>query len=99
MFEAAISPCVADAGSPGALRTLDWGELVARLSAARDLRAIFARAAAAPASFAPLAASELVVRAHGERDVNPDALAAGKAPRATAFAHAAQAEFGDREGQ
>jgi hypothetical protein len=57
MFEAAIKPAVAEAGE--FLRPLDWGELVARFGATRDMRALVGRAAAGGNSFAARASSGL----------------------------------------
>ena len=44
MFEGTIIAASAKPGAANALRPLDWPEIVARLAAARDLRAMLARA-------------------------------------------------------
>jgi hypothetical protein len=92
MFEAAILPVAAT--SRGALRPLDWGELVARLAAARDLRTLLLRSAGHPASFAAGAATLLA--GGGEPGVNLDALGGGKAAAAINAAAAGEAVMGDQ---
>ncbi|KPP95451.1 hypothetical protein [Erythrobacter sp. HL-111] len=67
-----------------ALRAIDWGELNARLGAARDLRVLLRRDAklnieATAASFGDAAARYFAALEHGERPVNPDDLEARKA--------------------
>jgi len=68
---------------------LQWGDLVARLAAARELRAeLAASAAGALASFDADSARHLASQHEGfrtgneERDVNPDDLGNGKWPAA-----------------
>ena len=92
MFEAAIMPAVVSAGD--ALRPLDWGELVARFAAARDLRSLVARSAGNAGSFVSGAAMLRV--SQGERPINLDALGRGKAPAAIFAAAAGQADVGDQ---
>ncbi len=62
-----------------ALRALEWGELTARLNAARDLRLLLRTESQAPieavaASFGDAAASYFALLDDGEPAVNPDAL-------------------------
>ncbi len=71
MFEAAILPATVDSGA--VLRPLDWGELVARFAAARDLRALVARPRGTGNSFAARAMAGLP-HEHGKPTVNLDAL-------------------------
>jgi hypothetical protein len=88
MFEAAIMPAVVSSGD--ALRPLDWGELVGRFAAARDLRSLMARPAGTAGSFVSGAAR---LR---EPTVNLDALGRSKAPAAIFVAAAEQADVGDQ---
>jgi hypothetical protein len=61
-----------------------WSEIVARLSAARDLRRVLAfRAPAVPGSFAPQSACRMAAREQGIRAVNPMDLGNRKANGAT----------------
>lgn len=67
-----------------ALRAIDWGELNARLGAARDLRQLLRRDAQSniepnAASFGDAAARYFAALERGERPVNPDDLEARKA--------------------
>ena len=67
-----------------ALRALEWGEITARLNAARDLRLLMRHEAGAPieavaASFGDAAASYFALLDHGQPDVNLDALGQSKA--------------------
>jgi hypothetical protein len=67
-----------------ALRALEWGEITARLNAARDLRLLMRHEARPPieavaASFGDAAASYFALLDHGEPDVNLDALGQSKA--------------------
>lgn len=92
----ACGPSVGDAltqDSPAwragdALRAVEWGELTARLNAARDLRLLLRTESQAPieavaASFGDAAASYFALLDHGEGHVNLDALGQSKAFRAT----------------
>ncbi len=76
MFEAAIQPATLDSGA--ILRPLDWGELVARLSAARDMRALLTRPTSDASSFGARALAGLPHDSlggdQGEPGVNLDAL-------------------------
>lgn len=92
MFEAAIMPAVARQGD--ALRPLDWGELVARFAAARDLRSLVARSAGNAGSF--VAGAGMLRAADGQRPVNHNALGRGKAPTAISVAAAGEADVGDQ---
>ena len=95
MFEAANSFRLPEPGAEGALRTLDWAEIVARLGAVRDLRAVLARPVVAGGGFVPQAAAG-IARA-SERGVNLAALAGGKWADATIAATAGSAGNGDRD--
>lgn len=71
-----------------ALRALEWGEITARLNAARDLRLLMRHEARAPieavaASFGDAAASYFALIDDGQPDVNLDALGQSKAFDAT----------------
>jgi len=92
MFEAAILPAVVPTGD--ALRPLDWGELVARFAAARDVRGMLARSAQGAGSFASGAAD--LGWGREERPVNLDALGRGKSPAAIFVATAEEADVGDQ---
>lgn len=66
-------------GAGGALRAVEWGELTARLNAARDLRLLLRTESQAPieavaASFGDAAASYFALLDHDEPDVNRDDL-------------------------
>lgn len=68
-----------------ALRAVEWGELTARLNAARDLRLLLRTESQAPieavaASFGDAAASYFALLDDSEPDVNPDALVQSKGP-------------------
>jgi hypothetical protein len=76
MFEAAFPPRAPDLAPEGALRPLYWSEVVARLAATRDLRAVLARPLASGGGFAPQTASGIA--GERERGVNLAALATGK---------------------
>lgn len=96
MFEGAITPPLAGNEGAAGLRRVDWHELVARLSAARDLRSALARPVGR-ASFAPDSAAGLTRGVDGERGVNRDALACSKRHHAIRAGGAAEAAAGDRE--
>lgn len=71
-----------------ALRALEWGELTARLNAARDLRLLLRTESHAPiepaaASFGDAAASYFALLDHSEPAVNLDALGQSKGLGAT----------------
>lgn len=66
-----------------ALRAVEWGELTARLKAARDLRLMLRTETQAPieaigASFGDAAASYFALLDDSEQGVNPDALEQSK---------------------
>ena len=64
------------------LHAMTWGELVARLGAARDFRRIAAvRHHAGEGSFDPSSAFRLAVLGGGQPPINPFALGNGKAGR------------------
>ncbi len=74
-------------GSANALRAVEWGELTARLNAARDLRLLLRTESQAPiesaaASFGDAAASYFALLDHDEPAVNRDALEHMKVPGA-----------------
>ena len=99
MFEGPI-PSVSPAGpaEAGALNAVGWPELVAKLAAARDFRAVMAGAQRGSlASFAPHAARALAGREFGERPVNPDGLGRGKVRGANTAASVDDAGECDRE--
>ena len=95
MFEAANTFRMPEPGAEGALRTLDWAEIVARLAAVRDLRAVLSRPALAGGGFVPQAAAGIA--GVGEPAVNLAALAGGKWVDATTVATAGSAATGDRD--
>jgi hypothetical protein len=97
MFEGKIIKPVTEPATPGALRAFDWQELVARLSAARDVRAMFARPLVAGASFHPQFAAGIAASPHDEPPVNFAALACVKWPAVTGRGSADKAGIGDRE--
>ena len=67
-----------------ALRPLSWGDLVARLSAARDLRSSDeAPNQGGEASFDAGSARRIAAHHNGKHDVNPDVSANGKGPAGT----------------
>jgi hypothetical protein len=68
-----------------ALRPLSWGELVSRLSAARDLRASLPPASAGEGSFDASCARRIAAHHNGNLVVNPADSSNGKAPQGTAF--------------
>jgi len=96
MFEAAISPAIAATGAPEALRPLEWSELVARFTAARDLRAVLVRAGACAASFAARAEAGLQRFDAGQPDINLGALGGFKTPEAITVATVEEAAKGDQ---
>jgi hypothetical protein len=97
MFEPAFSsPAAADAPQ-GSLRRLDWDEIVARLAATRDLRALLARPVVQGGGFVPQTAAGIAGTIAGERGVNFAALATGKCTDTTIAAVARQAGHGDRD--
>jgi len=97
MFEGTITAASAAPGAESTLRSLDWPEIVARLAAGRDLRAVFARPLVAGGSFAPRAVAGIARAGPEKRSINFDALAGGKWPAATTSASAPAVGFGDRD--
>jgi len=68
----------------GALRPLDWGDLVARFSQVRDLRMLPGRLdEAGEASFDAGSARRIAAHHNGKQDVNPDVSGNGKDPAGT----------------
>lgn len=96
MFEGAFTSPPAGSDAAAGLRRIDWHELVARFSAARELRAALARPVGG-ASFAPLSEAGLSKSPDEERGINREALASGKRRDAISAGGAAQAAIGDRE--
>ena len=69
------------------LRPLSWGDLVARLSAARDLRASYQGAGeTAEGSFDASSARRVAAHHNGKHPVNLDDLSNGKGPEGIAKA-------------
>ena len=76
-----------------ALRPLSWGDLVTRLSAARDLRSsLDGGAAGGEASFDAGSARRIAAHHNGKHDVNPDISGNGKSPAGRALRAADGAE-------
>lgn len=72
-----------------ALRPLSWGDLVARLSAARDVRASYDGVGeAGEASFDAGSARRIAAHHNGKQDVNHDVSGNGKGHAGTASAAA-----------
>ncbi len=83
-----------------ALRAIEWGELTARLNAARDLRRVLRRDSrvnidATAASFGDAAATYFQSLGESERPVNPVALEPSKAWCATIRKPDGEAATGD----
>ncbi len=95
MFEAANAFRLPEPGAEGALRALDWPEIVARLAAVRDLRAVLARPVLVGGGFVPQAAAGIA--SPSELGVNLAALAGGKWVDAKTAATAGSAGSGDRD--
>ncbi|WP_120716781.1 hypothetical protein [Tsuneonella amylolytica] len=108
MFESAIFAATGPAKNSVTardLRPLAWGELVARLAATRDLRALMASPVPGSASFGgradlaffvdPPPPSALIAQARQE-PVNRDALGGGKSPPAIHSANVEEAARGDQ---
>lgn len=97
MFETAITLPHAQQDATGPLRAIEWHELVARLGAARDLRALFDRPAAQCGAFVPHSAAGIAGLGAREPSVNLAALSGGKWVHATTAAAALEADHGDRD--
>jgi len=68
-------------GESSSLHRVTWSELVARLDAARDLRAVLGgQQAGGEASFDLASARHIAELGDGKHDVNLDGLANGKGP-------------------
>lgn len=79
------------------LRPLSWGELVARLGAARDFRRVMAgRFTQSGASFNLVSARHLAALGEGKPGINPFALTNGKIADGMAFAGPGNDLSGDR---
>lgn len=66
----------------GELRPVSWGDLVARLAAARELRSALHEELHSDASFDPDSARRLAARGDCKAGVNPEDLVNGKVPGA-----------------
>ena len=97
MFEAAFPPRAPEPVGDGALRALDWSEIVARLAATRDLRAVLERPIVRGGGFAPQTAAGIAGDAADERSVNLAALATGKWADPTTAAAVPSSGRGDRD--
>ena len=80
-------PCDIDA-----LRPLSWGDLVARLSAARHLRSSYPPGEGGEASFDAGSARRIAAHHNGKHDVNLDVSGNGKGHAGTASGAAFGAE-------
>jgi len=79
------------------LRPLSWGELVARLGAARDFRKVMGgRLLAGGSSFNLASARHLAGRGEGKPGINPFALANGKIANGMRSPEAGSDIHGDR---
>jgi hypothetical protein len=97
MFETVILPYRGEAGVEGALHPIDWAGIVARLSAARDLRALFARPDYQGGGFAPHTARGIAGIPGNERSINFAALGGCKWVDATTAAATLPVDHGDRD--
>ena len=97
MFETAIALPQAQHDAVGALRAIEWHEIVARLGAARDLRALFDRPALQGGAFVPHSAAGIAGEGACEPSINLAALSGGKWADATTAAAATRADHGDRD--
>jgi hypothetical protein len=97
MFETAVALPQTPQDAPGALRAIEWDEIVARLGAARELRALFARPSPQGGAFVSQAATGIAAAERCEPGVNLAALSAGKWADATTAAAAMRADHGDRD--
>jgi hypothetical protein len=66
------------------LRPLSWGDLVARFTAARELREADDGVEGGEASFDAGSARRIAAHHNGNHDVNPDISGNGKSPAGTA---------------
>lgn len=67
-------------GAPDPLRPVSWSDLVAKLEAARELRAeLGAGESGGDGSFDPDSARHIAALGEGKQDINLDVLANGKA--------------------
>ena len=97
MFESAVPLHSSEPPCGVALRALEWSEIVARLGAAQDLRALFARPASPGGGFMPHTAAGIAAGAASEPGVNFAALSHRKGADATTAAAASRADHGDRD--
>jgi hypothetical protein len=97
MFETAIALPQAPHDASGALRTIEWHEIVARLGAARELRTLFDRPALQGGAFVPRSAAGIAGEAACEPSINLAALSGGKWADAKTAAAAIRADHGDRD--
>ncbi|MBS1240020.1 MAG: hypothetical protein H6R45_726 [Proteobacteria bacterium] len=103
MYETNIVRSGGETGAPNeafgadGLRLVSWGELVARLGAARDFRRIMSdRIIAGGASFNLASARHLASRSEVKPGINPFALANGKIADGIGFADTGEGTAGDR---
>jgi hypothetical protein len=98
IFQAGLAPLDAEAGfGTDGLRSLGWGELVARLGAARDFRRIMVtQANAVEGSFDTASAQHLAALGEGQRGINPFALTNGKMGQGKEVDVSSETMTGDR---
>ncbi len=101
MYETSNTQAAFDDAMDGAqLRTISWAELVARLSAARDLRSLLVREhASAGGTFTAFAEVRDDMLNSTKPDINPDGLVRRKQLEAIEACAANIATPGDREMQ
>lgn len=101
MFETSNTQAAFDDAMEGAqLRAISWAELVARLSAARDLRSLLVREhAAVGGTFTAFAEVRTDMLNGTQPDINPDGLGRRKELEAIKPCAAIDATPGDREMQ
>ena len=91
-------PPAAERGEGTALRAFAWGELAARLDAARDLRRELRRHSEfGGASFCDAAAGYFAAFDQGKPDVNPDALSHGNSGQYMIGVAESEVATGERE--
>jgi len=99
MFESRAQFTTATARADGtALKAIGWGELTARINAARDLRRVLRREnPMLIASFSDAAAGYFSQLDESKRPVNPDGLGHGKGTDGICSDTEGDAATGDRE--
>lgn len=97
MFESEVSPDAPQSESmEGGLRPLEWAELVARFSAAHDLRRVL-RPQPKGGSFTQGPARATAASEESKRAVNPDASTDIKARPSFSISHEENAHDGERD--